>query len=184
MTEEKPMRVKHTSYLGLAVMFVLLAAVAGVEGIGFYKLYADNQRLAQELQQIKQQTGNDQQGVLALQQSISDLQKKIDDNNKEQAQKIWPVTQAYYLTSLAKTYLQLTQNTQQTMMLLQSANDLLEKVPDTDVLRQAISMNLTNLQAASSASIESYYLQMAAIYNQLDNLQLTSTILEQSGLLT
>ncbi len=75
VTEENARQQKSYGAFGLVAMFVLLAAVAGGAGVGYFQLQTANQHLAQELQQLKSQAGSEQQGVSAMQQTIADLQK-------------------------------------------------------------------------------------------------------------
>lgn len=187
VTEEKPARGKKSSgKWGLLILLILLVAVAGGAGFGLYQLNQANLALTRTLDEVKQQAESSQQNLQTVQQSMSDLQRSAAESKQQSEQKPWPVTEAYYMTRMANQYLQLTHDAQKAYLLLQSANEDLQQVSGAalDPLRQAIAADLANLQSASPAQVEQLYLQLATVYNQLDNLPLPPTPLQPAVNLT
>ncbi len=158
----------------LVMVLLVLAGVSAVSAFGYFKLLRENESLAQAMNEVKQQSISNQQANAAMQNTLTDMQRKEAENQKKNDSANWPVAESLYLIKLANHYLQMSHDTQRAYLLLSSAADIMQQVqaPNVEPLRQSLQQNLGSFATATPDKTEEIYLQMATIYNQLDNLQL------------
>jgi uroporphyrin-3 C-methyltransferase len=176
------------------IAVLAFAAAAGAGVYGYLELSRVNTTLAHMVTQLHHQVAANQQTITALQESVTG----VKDNSALSAeqQKLmaewvaaqqgdlnkWHVSEAQYLTRLAGHQLELTRDAASAEILLQHASEILQKInnPAVEPVRQALAENISSLQSQPQVNTEQLYLQMATIYNLLDNLPLPSTPLQNT----
>lgn len=173
-TNNEPRSKSLIGTIFLTLVLLTLAGVSGVSIFGYFQLNRENKALTQAMDEVKQQSISNQQANAALQKALTDMQRTEAENQKKNDTVNWPVAEALYLIKLANHYLLLSHDTQRAYLLLQSAADILQQAQGQNLepLRQSLQQNLSSFAAAAPDKTEEIYLQMATIYNQLDNLQL------------
>lgn len=158
----------------LVLVLLVLAGVSAVSLVSYFRLSRENESLLQSMNEVKQQAISNQQANAAMQKTLTDMQRTEAENQKKNENANWPVAESLYLIKLANHYLQMSHDTQRAYLLLQSASDIMQQAqaPNLDPLRQSLQQNLSSFATATPDKTEEIYLQMATIYNQLDNLQL------------
>ncbi len=176
---------------GIAIFILLAVCIAGF-GYGYFQLSQVNSSLARMVSELKQQLSANQAELGNIQQSLQTVAKTADTTAQQEQSMAtwmstqqgdrskWDVSEAQYLTKLAQHHLELTRDMQTAEILLQHAQEILDKTPDSNVapIRQALADNLNTLRAQPEINGEKLYLQMASIYNQLDSLPMPATPLQ------
>jgi uroporphyrin-3 C-methyltransferase len=180
------------SKTGIVMLTLLGASLAGAIAFGYFQLSQVNTTLSSVVTDLKQQLTQNQRELTNIQESLQTVKKTAGDSaQQEQAMATWiatqqgdrskwDVTEAQYLTKLAEHHLSLTHDQATAAILLQHAQEILQKVTDSsiDPIRSSLAENLASLQAQPELNGEKLYLQMASIYNQLDSLPMPETPLQ------
>lgn len=184
--------VSKKSRFGNLIAVIACSVVVGAGVYGYLELSRVNTTLAHMVTSLHHQVSANQQTMAALQESVVGVkdnsalsleQQKLMANWVAAQQgdlNKWHIAEAQYLTKLAGHQLELTRDTGAAAILLQHASEILQKIenPEVQPIRQALADNISSLQSQPQVNTEQLYLQMAAIYNLLDNLPLPSTPLQ------
>lgn len=173
---------------GLVLGLITLLLVGGALGYSFYELSKVNVQLAQMVTDLKQQVAASQAEMTSVKSVVADmsvssaLSKSKEDSANVDLEK-WHVSEAEYLTQLADHYVQVIRDPRTAIVLLQHANEILDKSPGDSLqpLRQAVQADLARMQANPVVNIEELYATLVAINKQFDRLPFPATPLQPSG---
>ncbi len=189
---------KRSGWANMGILFSTLAIVIllGAFGYAYFQLAQTNIALAQALTDINTQTVNNQKSVEALQTSVNTLQQdaqKSADLSAKQEQLIadwqaaqkgilikWYVAEAQYLVKLANDHLMFTHDMTLSLTLLQRAEQVLQNLPNDDLLdiRKSLSADIAKLQSAPSVNTTALYVQLNGLNDIVDQLPLPSSPLK------
>ncbi len=128
-------------------------------------------KLAPLPQQVDALTSRTAQAKQESELALLDLSSKINrlsNVNKDD----WLLAEAEYLIRLANQRLLLERDTQSTIALLENADDILGNLKDPIMFetRKAIAQDIQALKSISQFDLEGRYLQLAALYDQVEAL--------------
>lgn len=172
--------------IGIFIVMLALVAFAGAFGYGYFELSKVNVSLARTVDELKQQVVDHQNSLSSLQQSLSSnaTQEPVNTMAAQQADlNKFYVMEAQSLTKLAGNQLNITRDAAMATVVLQHAQEVLSHVatPDIEPIRQALAANIASLTSVQQVNVDQLYMQLTAIYNQLDQLPLPPTPLQYSA---
>ncbi|ARN74153.1 uroporphyrinogen-III C-methyltransferase [Oceanicoccus sagamiensis] len=140
--------------------------------------HADNARNLQR--QFDQQQADSRQQQQQLLQRIDNLQQQLSSQQKRLQslsttdRNDWLLAEAEYLMRLANQRLLMGKEVNGALALLQSADAIIKELDDSALypVRQALANDMAGLRAAVNIDIEGHYLQLAALAQQAEQLQL------------
>lgn len=187
----------------VVLLLLLILAAAGAAGWWFYQQQqqapaveqglADQQqslkRLEQRLNDERSERQSQQQAQAGLSQSINDVQLKINSHARRlrelstTSRNDWLLAEAEYLIRLANQRLITERNTKNATILLVTADGILRDLDEVDLLpvREALAKSITALRSAQMVDREGLYLQLNALSEQLVNLPLIESELEEGA---
>lgn len=177
--------------IGILIITFALTVFVGAFAYGYFELSKVNMSLAKMVTDLRQQLMVNQQEVIKIQNALqssqpanqADLlqQKTAASASAQQADmEKWRASEAAYLTRLANHQLELTRDAGAAYVLLQHAQEIMQKIPDpaVDAIRNALEANINDLQSYPQVNVEQIYQRLSAINNQLDTLPLPPTPLQ------
>lgn len=172
-------------WLKIGIFFSTIAIVIFISAFsyGYFELTRANVSLAQMITDLQNQIVRNQNDVTALQQNLQKSQTLFVEQAKiiaewRAAQKgdleRWQAAEAQYLVKLANHQLQFNHNISLAIILLQTADQILQNLHDPNLLpiRQVITTDLANLRAAQQVDVTSLYQRLVVLNGQLDQLPL------------
>ncbi len=140
--------------------------------------HADNNRTLQR--QFDQQQADNRQQQQQLQQLIENLQQQISNQQKRLLslsttdRDDWLLAEAEYLMRLANQRLLMGKEITGALELLTAADAIIKELDDSALypVREALANDMAGLRAAVTIDIEGHYLQLAALAQQAEQLQL------------
>lgn len=179
--------------LALGAIFIsvlVLVLLSIVFYFGYWHLERTDYRFNQIVQDSREHISTTQNDFVALQKTISELQQtaqKSQDQLSAQEQAInqmrnaqqdkretWVVAEAQYLTKIAYDTLQVGDNVSLAIKLLQSSDQTLRDLSNTELLpiRKALAEDILALQNIPSLDLSGIYAQLSAMNEQVDKLSL------------
>ena len=133
--------------------------------------HADNNRNLQR--QLDQQQQQWQQAIENLQLQISSQQKRLLSLSTTDRDD-WLLAEAEYLMRLANQRLLMGKEVNGALELLKAADSIVKELDDSALysVREALANDMANLRAAVTLDIEGHYLQLSALAQQAETLQL------------
>lgn len=205
--EDEPKKSSGSGALGksiLVLLLLILLAIAGGAGWWFYQMQQQEpivNSVQQNLESQQQEITNLQQGLesereerqgqqqsqAALNQSINDLELKINSHARRlrelstTSRSDWLLAEAEYLIRLANQRLITERNTKNATSLLLTADGILRDLDEVDLLpvRQSLANNITSLRSVPMVDREGLYLQLNALSEKLVNLPLMAPKLDE-----
>lgn len=178
-----------SGWVKASVTFLVIATLMLI-GAGVYGYW--------QLQDLQNQTFNQQKNVTRLQADYNNLQQMADKSvelSKKQEQMIadwqaaqkgnlnkWYVAESQYLVRIANDHLLFTQNSAMVLTLLQRADQVLQNLHDMSSrvmeLRRSLAENILVLQQHPTVDINNLYLQLTGLNQQIDQLLLPTSPLK------
>lgn len=175
------------SGLGIILLLLLaLIACAGGFGLGYFQLSKINLSLAKKVSELETTVAQGQTALADLTQKMtaadSEQEKRFADWKQAQSGDTgkWKVAQAEYLTNMAQDNLQFSHDVKLALVLLQQANEIVTSLTDTrlSTLRDALSADITHLQAITPIDTTDIFTQLKTLNEQLDKLPLPKAALQ------
>lgn len=165
---------------GVLVSLAALVLVAAASVYGYVQLSQMNMMLTSSISALRQQATLNQREIDSLHQALASVQQTAATLTAVPNANKWQVAEAQHLARLAEQSLNIMHDVPAALMMLQDAQQILNHATDAAVapIRQALAENIAVLQAQPQVSQEQIYLQMNAIYNEIDHLPLPATPLQ------
>lgn len=187
---------RRVSWAQIGVFFSTLAIVIifCAFAYGYFQLSTINIFLAETVTKLQKQAATVQTAVEELKNEVVTLEQneqKRDAIFNTQAETLaewrsaqkgniqrWQIAEAEYLVKIANDQLQFTGNISLAMTMLQSADQILAKVADPDLLpvRRMLAEDYAKLQTVPEIDISGLYLRLLALNKQIEQLPLPLNI--------
>jgi len=169
--------------VGVLLGIIAFIILAGAGGFGYFQLYKMNASLTQQLSSLQQQVASGATNTDTLLQSVSQLQQSNPRQTQIDILNHMYAAQAQYLVRLANIYVQLMHNMPAALALMQQADETLQNVVDPNIaaMRQQVAQYIANMKAMPQVDIAALFMQLNALNNQIDQLPLPATPLQQDN---
>jgi len=170
VSDEKPVKTGRSFLAGMSILLAIIAAMVCITGFIYCYLQVVNvdKQFARIHSLLQERELASRQNNLDMQNTINSMQQTLQNANA------WHVAEAKYLINLANDQVQYTHQYSLAITLLQQADKALESSQDAQLLevRKSLATDIANLQALSPIDITALFLQLHAMNDLVDKLQL------------